>query len=61
MRVDIVRRSLEAPYCGPFEVISSHNNLFVFKSLQGDTSVSIDRHKSVMVPNVDTRPKLGDQ
>ena len=45
LRVDRIRRSLEAPYSGPFDVISRHDKFFKLKLPQGETTVSIDRLK----------------
>ena len=45
MRVDRVRRSLEAPYTGPFEVVRREPKYFVLRLPQGSTAVSIDRLK----------------
>lgn len=45
LRVDRVRRSLEAPYSGPYDVIKRYPKYFVLKLPQGETSVSIDRLK----------------
>ena len=42
-------------------MINRHDKYFVLKLPQGDTSKSIDRLKPATVPNVDTRPELGDQ
>lgn len=51
LRVDRVRRSLEAPYSGPFEVIKRDPKYFVLKLPQGETSVSIDRLKPAHLPS----------
>ena len=45
LRVDRIRKSLEAPYSGPFDVISRNDKFFKLKLPQGDTTVSIDRLK----------------
>ena len=45
MRVDRIRKSLEAPYTGPFEVVNRKSKFFILKLPQGNTSVSIDRLK----------------
>ena len=45
MRVDRVRRSLEAPYVGPYEVVRRAPKFFTLKLPHGTTSVSIDRLK----------------
>ena len=52
LRLDRVRKSLEAPYTGPFEVISRKPKYFVIKLPQGDSTVSIDRLKPVVFPNL---------
>ena len=50
LQVDRVRRSLEAPYTGPYEVIHRDPKYFILKLPQGDTSVSIDRLKPAYLP-----------
>ena len=45
LRVDRVRKPLEAPYSGPFDVLERHSKHFILRLPQGDTSVSIDRLK----------------
>lgn len=50
LRVDRVRRSLEAPYSGPYDVIKRFPKYFIVKLPQGETSVSIDRLKPARVP-----------
>ena len=45
MRIDRVRKSLEAPYSGPFEVLDRHPKHYLLKLPQGNTRVSIDRLK----------------
>ena len=58
LRVDRVRRSLEAPYTGPYEVVRRHPKYFILKLPQGETSVSIDRLKPAFLTiNSDTKPK----
>ncbi|KAF2349906.1 Zinc finger H2C2-type histone UAS binding [Trinorchestia longiramus] len=49
MRVDRVRRSLEAPYTGLFEVLRRSPKTFTLKLPQGDSTVSIDRLKPAYV------------
>ncbi|KAF2355967.1 hypothetical protein FHG87_013278 [Trinorchestia longiramus] len=49
MRVDRVRKSLEAPYTGPFEVLRRSLKTFTLKLPQGDSTVSIDRLKPAYV------------
>ena len=51
LRVDRVRKSLEAPYTGPYEVVSRHNKFFVLRLPQGESSVSIDRLKVAKLPD----------
>ena len=46
VRVDRVRRPLEAPYQGPFEVIDSHDKVVKIRLLNGkSTVISLDRIK----------------
>lgn len=48
LRVDRVRRPLEAPYSGPFKVVSRHSKYFTIELPNGHPSnVSIDRLKPV--------------
>ncbi|KAF2347463.1 Reverse transcriptase domain [Trinorchestia longiramus] len=49
MRVDRVRKSPEAPYTGPCEVLRRSPKTFTLKLPQGDTTVSIDRLKPTYV------------
>ncbi|KAF2353534.1 Integrase catalytic core [Trinorchestia longiramus] len=49
LRVDRVRKSLEAPYTGPFEVLKRSPKTFTLKLPQGDSTVSIDRLKPAYV------------
>jgi len=51
LRVDRVRRSLEAPYTGPYDVLERRPKHFVLKLPQGNTSVSIDRLKPAFLPS----------
>lgn len=51
MRVDRIRKSLEAPYTGPFQVIKRNPKFFILKLPQGETSVSIDRLKPAYLPS----------
>lgn len=62
MRVDRIRKSLEAPYTGPYEVIQREPKYFILRLPQGDTSVSIDRLKPAYVPLPDSvqQPLRGD-
>ena len=43
LRVDRIRRSLEAPYSGPFTVIERNPKYFILDLPHGPKSVSIDR------------------
>ena len=56
--MDRIRKSLEAPYSRPYEVISRIDKYFVVKLPQGERSVSIDRLKpakvTISVPTGDT-------
>ena len=54
LRVDRVRKSLEAPYTGPFEVITRYPKFFVLNLPRGHTSVSIDRLKPAYLPSAQT-------
>jgi len=56
MRVDRVRKSLEAPYTGPFEVLQRTPKYFTLKLPQGETKVSIDRLKPARLQL--TNPKI---
>ncbi|KAF2345732.1 Reverse transcriptase domain [Trinorchestia longiramus] len=49
MRVDRVRKSLEAPYTGPFEVLRRSPKTFTLKLPQEDSTVSIDRLKPAYI------------
>ncbi|KAF2350485.1 hypothetical protein FHG87_018758 [Trinorchestia longiramus] len=49
LRVDRVRKSLEAPYTGPFEVLRRSPKTFTPKLPQGESTVSIDMLKSANV------------
>ena len=50
LRIDRVRRPLEAPYSGPFEVLKRADKYFILQLPQGETSVSIDRLKPAYLP-----------
>ncbi|MPC86667.1 hypothetical protein E2C01_081503 [Portunus trituberculatus] len=50
MRVDPLRRSLKAPYVGPYEVVRREPKFFILKLPHGTTSVSIDRLKPAHIP-----------
>ena len=49
LRVDRVRKSLEAPYSGPYEILERKAKYFVLKLPHGNKSVSIDRMKPAFV------------
>jgi len=51
VRVDRVRRPLEAPYTGPFKVLQRHPKLFIVQTPTGaEQAVSIDRLKPAHMP-----------
>ena len=50
LRVDRVRKSLEAPYTAPYDVISRYEKHFVVKLPKGNTTVRIDRLKVARLP-----------
>ena len=50
LRIDRVRKSLEAPYCGPFKVLRRHPKHLIIRLPQGDTSVSVNRLKPAKPP-----------
>ena len=59
LRVDRVRRPLEAPYCGPFKVISKQTKFFTIETNSGQSqNVSIDRLKPV---HPDTTPQSTEE
>ena len=61
LRIDRVRRPLEAPYSGPFKVISKNDKFFTIQLHNGNKSnVSIDRLKPVRVPESTTIPVTDD-
>ena len=55
MRTDRVRRSLEAPYTGPYQVLERNQKYFVLELPQGKTTVSIDRLKPAYLPKSNSR------
>lgn len=57
MRVDRVRRSLEAPYLGPFEVVKRFPKYFTIKLPQGENNVSIDRLKPAYLHSIENSYK----
>lgn len=50
LRTDRVKKSLEAPYTGPYKVLQRQPKFFIIQLPQGDTSVSIDRLKPAFLP-----------
>ena len=58
VRVDRVRKSLEAPYTGPYDVIRREQKYFLLQLPQGKTAVSIDRLKPAYVLPKDPFPVL---
>lgn len=50
LRVDRVRKSLEAPYSGPYEVVARNQKHFTIKLPGGPKSVSVDRLKPAFIP-----------
>ena len=58
MRIDRVRRSLEAPYSGPHAVVNRFPKYFTLDLPRGITSVSIDRLKPAYIrtPDPDNSP-----
>ena len=57
VRVDRVRRPLEAPYTGPFEVIEKFDKTFKLKFPSGPNMVSIERLKPAVLPNKEPTPQ----
>lgn len=51
LRIDRVRKCLEAPYSGPYDVIKRNSKYFTIRLPQGDISVSIDRLKPAHIPS----------
>ena len=60
MRVDRIRRSLEAPYSGPFQVLKRHSKFFTLDLPQGETNVSIDRLKPAHLSPGSPLPKASE-
>lgn len=59
IRVDRVRRALEAPYTGPFKVLRRHPKFFIIETPTGaEQSVSIDRLKPAHIPNPSKSPEI---
>ena len=49
LRTDRIRRSLEAPYSGPYKVLERFPKYFVIELPSGKSTVSIDRLKPVIL------------
>lgn len=61
LRIDRVRRPLEAPYSGPYKVVSCHKKHMVIELRNGETqTVSLDRVKPVHGPVNKSTPKKLD-
>lgn len=58
LRVDRVRRPLEVPYSGPFEVIDRKPKFFIIKTLTKEETVSIDRLKPAILNCDNKQDKL---
>ena len=56
LRVDRVKKSLEAPYSGPYEVLQRRPKFFVLKLPHGEKSVSVDRLKPAYLTKPPTLP-----
>ena len=54
LRLDRVKRPLEAPYQGPFEVLNRNNLNFTIKVKNQSTVVSIERLKPAFIPDQST-------
>ena len=50
VRIDRVKKSLEAPYSGPFDIVERYDKYFVVPFPSGSKSVSIDRLKPYITP-----------
>lgn len=50
LRVDRVKKSLEAPYSGPYQVLERNPKFFILQLPHGRQSVSIDRLKPAYLP-----------
>lgn len=50
VRVDRVRRPLEAPYTGPFDIVARHARFYTLRTPRGLENVSIHRLKPVREP-----------
>lgn len=59
LRIDRVRRPLEAPYTGPFKVLQRHTKFFTIELVSGkEQNVSIDRLKPALLPVPSTEINL---
>lgn len=56
LRTDRVRKALEAPYTGPFDVIERNPKYFIINKNNNHLSVSIDRLKPVVLPSFNAPP-----
>lgn len=56
LRTDRVRKSLEAPYSGPFKVLQRYPKYFVLALPRGESTVSIDRLKPAILPHDPSPP-----
>ena len=50
VRIDRIKKSLEAPYSGPFEVLKRYDKFFIVSFPSGSKSISIDRLKPYFPP-----------
>jgi len=59
LRVDRIRKSLEAPYSGPYRVLSRAPKFFTIQLPRGPSTVSIDRLKPAYIspPTTTTSPE----
>ena len=61
LRIDRIRRPLEAPYSGPFLVVKRSEKFFVIKSSRDkEITVSIDRLKPAFIKKTDEETKSDD-
>lgn len=62
VRIDRVRRSLEAPYSGPFLVLERHPKYFVVRTVTGSTQlISVDRLKPAYLSSKQTEDSTKPQ
>lgn len=54
LRVDRIKKSLESPYTGPYDVLKRYDKYFILSLPQGDTAVSCDRLKPAYLPKIST-------